>query len=164
MKIFHILVLFSIGLSVDFVTASILKKGFTALTKIFPMLDDFVDLYDEFTDKHDDPLHVNSKEKRLYEAISNITYAMKSVEESIPQVTIAKIKQLERDFSQIIHFEIKLEDLVKQINFIESRYESFLGKCHSRMWNWVRVARNANYIIFDKFFFRFSIAQKFEFE
>lgn len=87
------------------------------------LVDDALDLYDEFSD---DPLHVNAQEKRLFDNLRNVTLFINRVETNIPQVTIAKFNQLERDFSQIIHFEIKLDYLVKQIDRIEDSYQTFL--------------------------------------
>lgn len=92
---------------------------------VLKILDVAVDLYDEFSDE---TLPKTPKEEKLYQAIANITALIENVERSIPQVTIAKMKQLERDFSKIIHFEIKLDDLMKNINNIESKYDSFLSK------------------------------------
>lgn len=82
-----------------------------------------VTLYDEFSE---DPLHLSVREKRLYDSLNNATRFIDRVETNIPQVTIARINELQRDFSEIIHFEIKLDELVKAMNQIEAQYDIFL--------------------------------------
>lgn len=116
-----LLLTFNINLicGVEIITAIVVFKS------VLKILDVAVDLYDEFSD---DSLPKTPKEERLYQAIANVTEVIENVERNIPQMTIAKMKQLERDFSKIIHFEIKLDDLVKHINNIESKYDSFLSK------------------------------------
>lgn len=98
---------------------------------LFHVLDETMDAYESVTGST--IFGQASKEKKLYANLANITQLIERVEHDIPQVTIAKIKELERDFSQIIHFEIKLDDLVNHIGNIEAKYEKFLSKYYKNV-------------------------------
>lgn len=113
-------------LSVNIVVNAIsVEETFFWTSKVFSLLHEAFDLYEEFKG---DVISTSNKEKKLYASLANITNLIESVEHDIPQVTIAKMKELERDFSEIIHFEIKLDDLINHINNIESKYEKFVSK------------------------------------
>lgn len=100
---------------------------FSAAKAIDFVFEKSYDFYKLFS-KNDDPFNFDTKEIRLYQSISNVTSLVKNLEYTIPQMTIVNIKQLERDFSEIIHFEIVFDDLIKHINRIESMYDQFLSK------------------------------------
>ncbi|XKL65650.1 hypothetical protein PGB90_009070 [Kerria lacca] len=124
MNLINYLILFLTTFSTfNFVKSFEVGNGLVLFKSVIGLLAEAIELYDEFSN---DPLSLSRKEKKLYETLGNITKIIENVEDNVSQVTIAKIKQLERDFANIIHFEIKLEDLVKQINEIESKYDSFL--------------------------------------
>lgn len=93
---------------------------------LFSVLDDTIDVYESISGHN--IFGQSAKEKKLYAKLANITDLIDRLEHDIPQVTIARIKELERDFSQIIHFEIKLDDLVNHIGNVEAKYEKFLSK------------------------------------
>ncbi|XP_065200277.1 uncharacterized protein LOC135831598 [Planococcus citri] len=119
--------------------------GIAAQTAIFwsktiiGVLDETVDIYESISGHN--VFGQSAQEKRLYAKLANITDLVERLEHDIPQVTIARIKELERDFSQIIHFEIKLDDLVNYIGNIESKYEKF-GKLRNKVMNLDKESAN----------------------
>lgn len=116
-------------LSISYAYTIAIQSFFLWSKALISVIDEANDIYGSFSGTN--LLGRQTKERKLYNTLINITHLIEQVERDIPQVTIAKIKELERDFSKIIHFEIKLDDLVDHIGNIESKYEKFLSKLAS---------------------------------
>lgn len=101
--------------------------AYSWFSKLLSILLKTSELYDEVNNLIN-PGDFSGKEKILYDALNNATRLIDRTETNINKITIARINELQRDFSEIIHFEIKLDELMSSMNQIESLYNELTSK------------------------------------